>query len=350
MADGAITRHETFAAKVAIVAFAVIAALLVFALRHVLLLIFGAILIAVGLRGLAQAIERVAPIGHRASMAFAALLVLGVIGGAIWLLGAQIAAQIAQMLEALPGAWRNFRDTVSQTGYGAALIAEIENASGVGAQLGAFASRVGAYTMTFAGATLQFLLVIVAATFFALNPLTYRNGLLMLIPQRRRARIGEALKATTAALRRWLLGTLVSMLFLATVLTLGLWALGVPAPLALGVLAGLSQFVPIIGPVLASAPAILLGLSVSPETAIWVALLYLIASQIEANIVFPLILQRAVSLPPGLTLFSAIGFGLLLGPLGVLFSAPLTVAISVFVVMFYVRGVLGDEHAPIPGG
>lgn len=351
MPDGQISQTKSVAANATGIALIALAALLAYLLRHVLLLVFGSILIAVGLRGLAGVIERIAPIGKKWSLLAAALIVFGVVAGVILLGGAQITAQMGQLLQTLPDAWNTLRTQLENNAFTAALITEIEFAmsSPNGSPLPAFASRVGAFTMSFAGAALELLLVIIAAGFIAVSPETYRGGALALTPSRMRPQLRQAFNASATALRKWLVGTLFSMVFLTVVTTLGLWALGVPAPLALGLLAGLAQFVPLVGPILAAVPAILLALTVGPETAAWTALLYFAASQVEANLVYPLIQERAVSLPPALTLFGVIAFGLLLGPLGVLFATPLIVVISVFVVIFYVRGALGDHTAPIPG-
>lgn len=349
MADGAITRSGSFTAKVAIVALAAVLVALVFALRHVLLLAFGAILIAVGLRGLASAIETHTPLGRKASLAIATLTVLGVVGAAIWLLGAQISEQIKQASADLPSAWESLRARLSESEYGRALVQEIEQAASGGGNLGSFASRVGTFTMSAAGASLEFLVLVIAAAFLTIDAASYRNGVMSLAPKSQRERLGEAMDASATALRKWLLATLISVVFLSVVLTTGLWLLGVPAPLALGLLAGLAQFVPMIGPILAAVPAVLLALTVGPQTALWVALLYFVASQIESNLLYPVIQKKAVSLPPVLTLFSVIAAGLVLGPLGALFATPLVVVISVFVTIFYVRGALGDRGAKIPG-
>ena len=129
---------------------------------------------------------------------------------------------------------------------------------------------------------------------------------------------------------------------------LGLWALGIPGALALGIIAGLLDFVPIVGPILAAIPAILLGFTVSPQMALATAALFVVVQQIEGNILLPLIQQRTVDLPPVLLLFSLFGIGTLLGPAGVLLAAPLTVVAFVLVKRLYVQEAL---HTPtsIPG-
>ncbi|HYD89004.1 MAG TPA: AI-2E family transporter [Vitreimonas sp.] len=351
MPHGAVPDKGTFTSRVAIVVFAALLIALVIALRHVLLLVFGAVLIAVGLRGLAGAIQRRARLTKAGAMVVAGLIVLGALGGLFYLLGAQIAAQISQLTETLPAAWSSFRERIDQNEFASSVVGELQGAfSGTnGSQLGAYASRIGAFTMSAAGATLELFLVIVGGVFFTVNPNAYVDGALTLAPKQHRDNIREALGASAHALRRWLLGTLLSMAFIAVTVSIGLWALGVPAFLALGLLCGLAQFVPLIGPILAAVPGVLLALTVGPQTALWATLLYFITAQVEANLLTPMIQQRAVSLPPGLLLFGVIAGALLLGPLGALFATPLIVVIAVFVVIFYVRGVLGDADAKAPG-
>lgn len=338
---------RALAGKLLLVAAVAALALALFALRQVLLLVFASILIAVALRGLAHAIERFTPLRGAWSMAAAGLVVLAAAVGLFWLLGAQVAAQVTELVRSLPAAWNELRADLAGNRFLAPLVTELESRSAN--QLSSAVARLGGFTLSFAGAALDTLIVLIAAVFMAISPREYREGFLALAPKPHRPRIGEALDASAKALRKWLLGTLVSMTFLAGAVTLGLWALGVPAPLALGLLAGLAQFVPLIGPIVAAVPGVLLALSAGPETALWTLALYFAASQVEANFVYPLIQKRAVSLPPALTLFAVIGMGLLFGPIGAVLATPLVVVASVFTVIFYVRGALGDREAQVPG-
>lgn len=138
------------------------------------------------------------------------------------------------------------------------------------------------------------------------------------------------------------------MLAVGVLTGLGLWALGVPAALGLAIIATLLDFVPLVGPIAAAVPAILLALTVDPRTGLLTTLLYLVVQQIEGNLLQPLVQQRAVELPPALLLFALIGAGLLFGVLGVLLAAPLTVVIFVLVKRLYVRETLGED-TDVPG-
>nr|WP_018148313.1 AI-2E family transporter [Henriciella marina] len=129
---------------------------------------------------------------------------------------------------------------------------------------------------------------------------------------------------------------------------LGLTLIGVPAATALGIFAFVAQFVPIVGPIIAAVPGILAASSVSPETALWAAGVYLLVQQLESNVITPYVQQRVVSLPMVLTMFSVVTFSALLGFVGMLFATPLAVVVFVMVKMLYVEDMLGhDIHVDV---
>jgi predicted PurR-regulated permease PerM len=336
--------HRTF-----IVAAIAALALLMWALRDVVLLAFASVLIAVGLHGIADPIADRAPVNRAVALTIAGIVLLGVLIGALWLFGAQMNDEISGLINRLPGAWQRTRETLAQTEIGATLVREVENWGRPGqGPLAGIVSRVSGYTMSFASAVTNAVLVLFAALFFATSPRTYVNGALALLPHRYRHDVAVSLVASARALKKWLLGSLVSMLVITLMVGVALWLLGVPAFVGLALIAGIAQFVPVVGPLLAAIPGVAMALTVGPESAMWTALAYLVASQLEANLIYPLIQERAVSLPPALTLFAIIAMGLLFGPLGVLLATPILVVVAIFVVKLYVRGVLGDETR-VPG-
>jgi predicted PurR-regulated permease PerM len=339
------TRLASFLQRVLIVAAVALGLALAWTWRHILLLVFAAILIACGLHGFAAQIRKLAPIGPKAAVAVAALCVAVALGGVAVFFGRQIAAQAATLADAAPQAWASLESRLAQSELGRQALEQARATASSDTLLGDLTRRIGRFGFSFASGALDAFLVVVAAIFFALNPQSYRDGLLRLAPRSLREQGRAALDTSGHALKKWLAGTLVSMLAMTVMVGLGLWALGVPAPLPLAILAGLAQFVPFIGPLLAAVPAILLALAIEPMTALWVALMYFAASTVEANILYPLIQKKAVDQPPVLTLFTVIAFGVVLGPLGAIVAVPLTVVITVFVVVFYIRGALGDDMA-----
>jgi predicted PurR-regulated permease PerM len=125
----------------------------------------------------------------------------------------------------------------------------------------------------------------------------------------------------------------------------GLAIAGVPLALALGVLAGLLDFIPVVGPVLAIVPGIVLALSVDPHTAAWAAAVYIAVQQLENHLIVPMAQRWSVNLPPAISVLSILTLGVLFGVMGVLFGMPLTVVAMVLIKKLYVEGAL-EGRAP----
>lgn len=129
---------------------------------------------------------------------------------------------------------------------------------------------------------------------------------------------------------------------------LGLWLIGIPSALTLGLLAALLEFIPFIGPIISAVPAILLAFAEGPDKAFYTLLLFILVQQIEGNLLEPMVQQRAVDLPPALLLFALVAGGLVFGGAGIVLAAPLTVVLYVMVKRLYVQEAL-HTATPLPG-
>jgi predicted PurR-regulated permease PerM len=202
---------------------------------------------------------------------------------------------------------------------------------------------------TLVGAVTGFFLVLFGGLYLAIEPRRYSDGLAMLVPPGGRERVAHALTEVAANLRRWMLGTVIGMVIIGGVTTLGLTILGLPGALALGVLAGLFEFIPYFGPFLAALPALAVALVVSPTMVLWVALLYLVIQSLESYVMQPLIMRGVVHLPPALTMLVQVGLALLFGFLGLLLAVPVLAMTKVLIVELYVdrieNGAAGDAAA-----
>ena len=216
-----------------------------------------------------------------------------------------------------------------------------EQIGGVGRHLFGFFSS----TLAALGALI---LVLFVAIFVAIDAQTYRDGLMHLFPHDTRERAGEVLTATAAMLRRWLLTQFISMLVVGALTAIVLLFLGVKAAIALGIIAGILEFIPIAGPILASIPGIAMGFLDGPEKAVYVALAYVVIQQLEANLVYPLLMKKGLDLPPVLTIVAQGVFSIVFGFLGLLVAVPMLAAAMVPIKMLYVRDVVGDE-VRLPG-
>lgn len=329
-----------------LIAIALVLLLFVFwSLRNLLILAFGAIVIAVLIRAIADPIKRVAKLGDRGSALVAVLAMVAVVALAAWLFGSRLGSQFALLDDAVPAAWRNLKAYIAGLPFGNELLASLSRLSPVN---GDVLGRLGNLLLLVTTVATNLVVVMFGALFLAAQPKLYRKGLLILIPRSRRELGGEALDDSGRALKLWLVGQLISMGIVGVLTMAGLWLAGVPTPLALGILAGLMDIVPYVGPVFAAIPGLLLALLEGPETALWALVVYVTVQQIEGNIILPLVQRRMVTLPPALTIFAILAGGVLFGVMGVLLAAPLLVVIYVLVKRLYVREAL-DTHTPIPG-
>jgi predicted PurR-regulated permease PerM len=187
------------------------------------------------------------------------------------------------------------------------------------------------------------IIVLFIAMYIGATPGLYRAGMLHLVPQRHRARMSDVLDTLRDTLRQWLIARLIAMIAIGTITGAGLGLLQVKGAVALGLLAGLLEFVPFFGPFVSAVPAVAIALVDSPSKALWVALLYLLVQQIEGNILTPLLLARRLDIPPVLTVVTVAALGMVFGVLGMLIAEPLLAAVLVTTKMLYVQDVVGDE-------
>lgn len=315
---------------VGIVAFA--AALYV--LSDILLLIFGSILVAVVLRAIAQPIQKMTKINERLAVLIALIGVIALIGLAGYLFGSRINAQLTTLMESLPAAAEAFSKTVP-----ASSVQEFVKGSSIGDLI----MNAFSWGTTLFGAIATMVVVIVAGIYVAVDPGVYRRGLVKLFPRPSQEQICATLDDAGEALRQWLGGQLLAMIMIGILIAGGLALVGVPSALALGLIAGLTEFIPIIGPVLGAIPALLLAFTQDWNTVLWTLAVFVVVQQVESNLIMPLVMGKAVAVPPAVGLFAVVAIGVLFGPLGLLLGYPLAIVIDVAVRRLYVRDMLGED-------
>ena len=189
------------------------------------------------------------------------------------------------------------------------------------------------------------LIILFLAIYIGADPQLYHRGLIALFPIRGRRRAGEVLSAMATALRRWLVTQLIAMVAIGTVTTIVLLLLRVKAAFALGILAGLFEFIPTVGPILSALPAVAMGFLDSPEKALYVAFAFWGIQFAENHLLIPLLMKGGVDVPPVLTILSQALMALVFGFIGLMCAVPLLAAVMVAVKMLYVEGVVGDTVA-----
>lgn len=313
-------------------------------LIHLLVLVFGAMVIAVLIRALADPIKRHSSLGDGWSVALSVLVIITVLALVGWLFGSQVRSQFSTLSEMLPRAWNDVQQRIASLPGGEQLLGSMDKLSTGGSVI----SDVGQLAWMVGGFIADLLLVLFGALFMAVNPRLYRDGLLKLVPKQHRHLADQAIGESGTALRRWMIGQLISMLIVGMLTGIGLSLVGVPSGVALGVIAGVAEFIPYAGPVIAAVPALLLALAKDTQTALLALAVIVAVQQIEGSLIMPIVQKNVVSLPPALTVFGVVAFGLLFGIPGLIFAAPLLVVAFVLVKRLYVRELL-DTETQIPG-
>lgn len=181
------------------------------------------------------------------------------------------------------------------------------------------------------------LIIVFLSIYLAADPQLYRRGVLALIPNRRRAQAALVMSRVADVLRKWLVTQLIAMLVIGTVTTVVLLILKVEAAFALGVLAGLFEFIPTVGPLLSAIPGVAMGFLDSPEKAAMVALAYWGIQFLENHILIPLLMKGGMDLPPALTVITQAMLALVFGFLGLMVAVPLLATAMVMVQVLYVE-------------
>lgn len=316
--------------------------LLAYLLGEVLLLVFGAILIAVGLDGLARGLAARTPLARGWALLAASLAILGVIVGTFALIAPQLVRQFAEMQDVLIDFAAEARAWLAGSG-----IEEMIGGAGGGPDLPGMAQdllgHLAGWGMTALGAITSLVILVVLAGFLAADPDLYRRGSVRLVPHEYRPRADRTLSAIAYALRWWFLGQLASMLLLGATVGLGLFLLGIDLWLALAVLTALLTFIPFLGPLIAMIPIVIVGFAEGIEIGLIVTIGYLVIQNVEGNVIVPMIQHKAVDLAPALLISVQVLLSLVFGVVGLILAAPLTVVAMVAVEKLWIEAALGDS-------
>lgn len=304
-------------------------------IRDVVLLAFGAVLAALLFDALTAEICRWTGAARRWCLPVVAAFVLSLIAGFFWLFGTQIGGELEDLARALPKTVARIQEWLKERDWGEALLKHLRRSDITeDATDGATRAIIGTLTAGLA-ASGHILIIVFGGLYLAAQPQLYVNGLLSLLPSAHRPRAAHVADAVAEGLRHWLLGQFFAMVLVGGLTTAGLVALGVPSALTLGIIAGIAEFVPIVGPIVSMLPALMIALPEGVSTALHVALLYIVVQQVEGYVITPLVQRAMVSVPPVLVLFAIVAFGTALGPLGLLFATPLAAAIMIAVQALY---------------
>jgi predicted PurR-regulated permease PerM len=306
----------------------IVIGLLTWELRWVLLVLFGAVVLAVALDVPITLLRRLLPLNRPAAL-IVVLVSLVLLGGALGqLLLPELLEQVKQLTTLLPVLALRLSSLARQVDW----LPDLEQqlmALGTWERLQPLGGQLLGLAGGAANTTIQLLLMALLAILLALDPRSHQKVIVSLTPSFWRPQMQHLLGESRQALGGWLAGMTLSAVSVFLLTWAGLALLGVPLALLSALVCGLLTFVPTIGPTAATLLPLAVGLLVSPAKMVQVLVLRLILQNAEAFLLTPVLLRRTVNLLPTVALTAQLCLGALLGLPGVLLALPLVVVLQV---------------------
>ena len=320
---------------------------LLFVLRDVLLMLIGAIIIAFAIEPLAHKLQEY-KVPRGLSVVVVYLLFIGVLAVAVTLIlpilaeqTIQLSLQVPQMIEALDHKFGGL------FGLDSAEIAPQlqQSISSLGNNLTNISTVVFQQTRSIFSGVLSLVLVFIIAFYLVMEEDALKKLFRFIVPKQHMAYVELMIDRIQAKLGRWVLAQLFLGVVIGLSVGVGLWIIGVKYALALGLVAGLLEVFPVIGPMIAGVLGTVIALSQSFTLGIFALILYVVIQQTENHILIPNIMRKATGLNPLVTLIAVLLGGRLAGLVGVILSVPVATIISIILADFFSTAAADDELA-----
>lgn len=304
--------------------------------RNVVVLAAFAIILASAMMPAVDALQR-RRVPRSLSIALLYILVLGVVTVILVLFGQLVADQVRELATNVPGYYDRaihffFRDQVNDQALAQGIQKVLQSLNDSLARL---SSQVAAGTITAVSGIFSFIGVLIFTFYILMEKDGFRRFVASVAPDHFVPYLNQLQERIQTRLGGWVRGQLLLSLIIAAVSYLGLLLLGVDFALSLALIAGLSELIPIAGPIIGAVPAILVAFGQSPLLAGLVALLYLVIQQLENNLIVPKVMQRLTGLNPIVTIIVVLIGAKLAGFAGVLLAIPLTLIADTFLEDFF---------------
>tara|TARA_R110002049_G_scaffold242357_1_gene416200 strand:- start:39079 stop:40116 length:1038 start_codon:yes stop_codon:yes gene_type:complete len=333
--------YKKFSNTTLIVTLIILVTLLILKGFKILLLIIASILFAIYFLGIANFIESKLKINRKIALVLTVVFTFGLGTLLVYKVSPNISRQVLELKEKLPEAIDKTNQEISKNEALNFLAKPIRRSIDIGKK------DEGGYIKSFFSSVFGILgdlyIIIFLGFFFMANSKSYTKGLTLLFPKYRRQRVNDIFIEIGYTLRNWLLGKLMSMLIVGSMVALGLYLIGVPQALTLGVITAVLAFIPNIGPLISLIPALLVAYSISNELAISTFIIYMVIQAIESNLITPLIHKQMIAMPMAMVLIAQLVLGTFTGYLGLILAVPIVAIVLVVIKMAYIEDVLKDD-------
>jgi predicted PurR-regulated permease PerM len=284
----------------------------------------------------------------------AAVLALAVLGGLIAGLSFAIPPLVGQgreFAEHAPELYNNLHDRLHHVlrhfpGLQGQLPATWDEAlQRVEPYLNTLAGQAGRYALNVVAVIGGLLLMVVLVAYTLATPQPQVAGLLGVVPEARRGQAERILGLCLVRLKAWAIGSLILGLIMGIVTGVALQILGVPFALVFGVIAGFGELIPNFGPVIAAIPPILVALAQDPVLAFWVAVVFLVAQQLENWFLVPYVMGKSLDLHPVSLAFMMLVMGALFGVVGAIIAVPVAAILKTLYEELYLARQVRDPEA-----
>ncbi len=336
-----------------------ISLLIIWSLREILILFFASIIIAMALCTITGKLSDFLHIARWLSLSITLISIILISSLAIVLIIPQFASEFQELINQIPSAASKLWELSINTFFDFAEIIYKDNvpnladrslltnklsivpdgatlANGVAdsiTKLINLASNVGI-------GILQILFITSVGIMITLQPNSYKEVAILLVPSYYRRRARTILSDCGNALSSWMIGVVLSSICVAILASIGLYFLGIKLVIANALIAGVLNIIPNVGPTISTIFPLSVALLDTPWKSLAVLGLYIVIQNIESYVITPSIMQKQVKLLPGLTITAQFIFTILFGPLGLLLAIPLAVVIQVFVKEIIINDIL----------
>ena len=305
----------------------------VYVVFDIVLMLFAAFIVASVVEPVARFLDRY-KFPRALSVILVYVFVLLIVIGAVSLMVEPLAMQSRQLATIVPSVVNSLSGVTP-------LIPHIEQAdliesiqSGLlnfGDNIANFSINVFAGTRSVVVGLVNFLFVFVIALYLVVERDAMKKFARLLTPKEHYPYVAKAIEKAQRSVGRWVLGQLVLGIIVGVLVGVGLWIIGVPYALFLGILAVVMEFIPVIGPMIAATPGVLVAITQGWVIGLVAFIYYVIIGQVESHILIPNIMKRAVGLPPLVTIIAVILGARLLGLIGIILAVPAATIINILV-------------------
>lgn len=296
---------------------------LLYLIRDVAVLLFLVLILVAAFRPIVNKWEK--NVTRGGAVAILTLITIIVIAFIFYIIFPPLLSQIKQLINFAPEYVDKFKVLAPYKTEIDSVFKSISSHSGE-ITTGVYTATVNAFS-----AIASLLLALVMTIYLLLDRNGLKDFIINLVPKESQNSIIGIAKKMSNKVGGWLRGQLTLCLSIAIVDFIGLTIIGIPYALTLGVLAGISEFVPILGPLFSGIITCLVALSISPIKAIIVAILYILVQQLENTILVPKIMGKAIGISPVIIILAILIGSRLLGLFGALLAVPIAALLFVII-------------------